>query len=140
MKNKYKNTNVITISADIERQISELGNEDANDFKKDLGINESGLDKLIKVSFDTLNLNTYYTSGAKESKSWIINKNTTAPDAAEIIHSDFKKGFIKAEVISYEDFINFNGENGCRENGKLRIEGKDYVVRDGDILHFRFNI
>ena len=140
VKNKYKNTNVITISADIERQISELDNEDANDFKKDLGINESGLDKLIKVSFDTLNLNTYYTSGAKESKSWIINKNTTAPDAAEIIHSDFKKGFIKAEVISYEDFINFNGENGCRENGKLRIEGKDYVVRDGDILHFRFNI
>ena len=139
VKNKYKNTNVVTISADIERQISELNDEDANEFKKELGINESGLDKLIKASFNTLNLNTYYTSGAKESKSWIINKNTTAPNAAEIIHSDFKKGFIKAEVMSYEDFINFNGENGCKENGKLRIEGKEYIVKDGDILHFRFN-
>ena len=107
--------------------------------KSALNIKESGLDKLIKASFSTLRLNTYFTSGEKESRSWTIEQNTTAPDAAEVIHSDFKKGFIKAEVMSYEDFVKFKGEIGCKENGKYRIEGKDYVVKDGDILHFRFN-
>ena len=137
--NKYDRDNVIEISADIERQITELNDEEAESFKSALNIKESGLDKLIKASFSTLRLNTYFTSGEKESRSWTIEQNTTAPDAAEVIHSDFKKGFIKAEVMSYEDFVKFKGETGCKENGKYRIEGKDYVVKDGDILHFRFN-
>ena len=136
---KYDRDNVIEISADIERQITELNDEEAESFKSALNIKESGLDKLIKASFSTLRLNTYFTSGEKESRSWTIEQNTTAPDAAEVIHSDFKKGFIKAEVMSYEDFVKFKGETGCKENGKYRIEGKDYVVKDGDILHFRFN-
>jgi len=106
---------------------------------KDLSLKESGLDQIIKAGYSILNLSTFFTAGPRETHAWTIEKNTIAPDAAEIIHSDFKKGFIKAEVISYNDYVNFNGENGARDNGKLRVEGKDYKVVDGDVLHFRFN-
>ena len=105
----------------------------------EIGLNETGLDRLIRSSYQSLNLCTYFTAGPQETKAWTVKKNSKAPDAAEVIHTDFKKGFIKAEVMYYKDYIELNGEAGCRDKGKLRIEGKDYLVKDGDILHFRFN-
>jgi len=139
VKDNFKNEIVINISAEIEQQITELKNEEALSFMKDLGLKESGLDQIIKAGYSILNLSTFFTAGPKETHAWTIEKNTIAPNAAEVIHSDFKKGFIKAEVISYNDYVNFKGENGAKDNGKLRIEGKDYKVVDGDVLHFRFN-
>ncbi|MEY2910526.1 MAG: hypothetical protein RIT01_555 [Pseudomonadota bacterium] len=124
IKDKFKNDTVVIVSAEIEQQI---------------GIKESGLDQIIKAGYKILNLSTYFTVGPKETHAWTVEKNCKAPDAAEVIHSDFKKGFIKAEVISYVDYIQYAGEVGARDNGKLKIEGKDYEVADGDILHFRFN-
>ena len=108
-------------------------------FLPEFGLTETGLDRLIKSSYKSLELCTYFTAGPKETKAWTVKENSKAPNAAGVIHSDFEKGFIKAEVISYQDYLDFNGESGCRDNGKLRIEGKDYIVKDGDILHFRFN-
>ena len=105
----------------------------------EIGLTETGLDRLIKSSYKSLELCTYFTAGPQETKAWTVKENSKAPNAAGVIHSDFQKGFIKAEVISYQDYLDFNGESGCRDNGKLRIEGKDYIVKDGDILHFRFN-
>jgi ribosome-binding ATPase YchF (GTP1/OBG family) len=130
---------VVIVSAEIEQQITELQDSDASEFMKEIGIKESGLDQIIKAGYKILNLSTYFTVGPKETHAWTIEKNCKAPDAAEVIHSDFKKGFIKAEVISYVDYIQYAGEVGARDNGKLKIEGKDYEVADGDVLHFRFN-
>ena len=113
---------------------------DKREFLEDLGVEESGLDKMIKTGYQLLNLQTYFTAGVKEVRAWTINKDYSAPQAAGVIHTDFEIGFIKAEVISYNDFITYGGEQQCKENGKLRIEGKDYIVKDGDIMHFRFNV
>ena len=137
---KEKN-NIVLVSAAIESQITEFDNpQDKLEILKDLGINETTLNKVISSGYAILNLFTYFTCGPKETRAWTIKKNTTAPQAAGIIHTDFEKGFIRAETIKYNDFIKFNGESACREAGKLRHEGKDYIVEDGDIMHFLFNV
>jgi GTP-binding protein YchF len=139
VKEHFADEEVVNISAEIEQQITELINTEALEFMKELNIVETGLDRVIKSSYKALNLSTYFTAGPEESRAWTIPTNCKAPDAAEVIHTDFKKGFIKVETIGYEDFIQCNGESGARDKGKLRIEGKDYSVKDGDVLHFRFN-
>ncbi len=139
VKEHFKDDEVVNISAEIEQQITELGDVEALEFLKELNIVETGLDRVIRSSYKALNLSTYFTAGPEETRAWTIPTNCKAPDAAEVIHTDFKKGFIKAETIGYEDFIQCNGEAGARDKGKLRIEGKDYLVKDGDVLHFRFN-
>jgi GTP-binding protein YchF len=135
----FKGEQIVNISAEIEQQITELGDSEASEFMKDLNIQETGLDRVIRSSYKTLDLSTYFTAGPEETRAWTIPTVCKAPDAAEVIHTDFKKGFIKVETIGYEDFIQCNGESGARDKGKLRIEGKDYLVKDGDVLHFRFN-
>lgn len=139
VKEHFKDDEVVNISAEIEQQVTELGDAEALEFMKELNIVETGLDRVIRSSYKALNLSTYFTAGPEETRAWTIPTNCKAPDAAEVIHTDFKKGFIKAETIGYEDFIQCNGEAGARDKGKLRIEGKDYLVKDGDVLHFRFN-
>jgi ribosome-binding ATPase YchF (GTP1/OBG family) len=109
-------------------------------FLRDLGLEESGVAKLIKAAYRLLHLYTYFTAGEKEVRAWTIHKGMTAPQAAGVIHTDFEKGFIKAEVIKYNDFIRLGSESACRDAGKLNIEGKEYVVDDGDVMHFRFNV
>jgi GTP-binding protein YchF len=132
---------VIWISAAIEAEIAQLDTvEDRIAFLQDLGLKESGLHKLIQAAYDILGLQTYFTAGEKEVRAWTIEKGFKAPQAAGVIHSDFEKGFIRAEVISYADFMQYKSEAACREQGRLRVEGKEYVVQDGDIMHFRFNV
>ena len=131
---------VITLCAKIEEELCGLDDEEANEFLNDLGIEESGLTKIIHTSFEKLNLISYFTAGVKEVRAWTIQKGWKAPKAASVIHNDFEKGFIRAEVIAYEDFIKHNGEHGAKEAGKMRLEGKDYIVNDGDVMHFRFNV
>ncbi len=131
---------VIVLCAKIEEELVGLEEDEAQEFLTDLGVQESGLEQIIQKAFDKLGLQSYFTAGKVEVRAWTIRKNTKAPQAAAVIHNDFEKGFIKAEVISYEDFIAFGGETKCKENGKLRLEGKDYVVQDGDVMHFRFNV
>jgi GTP-binding protein YchF len=135
-----ENAPIIIISAKIEEDISGLDKEERQEFLKDLGLNETGLDKIIRTGYKLLNLDTFFTIGPKEAHAWTINKGSLAPQAAGVIHTDFEKGFIRSETISYQDYIQYNGEQGCKEAGKLRLEGKEYVVQDGDILHFRFNV
>jgi len=131
---------LIKICASLEEQLNDLDEEDRKLFLDDYNLKESGLDKLISASYDTLNLLTYFTAGVKEVRAWTVKKGSTAPNAAGVIHTDFEKGFIKAEVMKYDDFVELGSEIKCKENGKLAIEGKDYVVNDGDIMHFRFNV
>lgn len=129
------------ISVKIESEISQIQNEsEKEDFLKMIGLEESGLSKTAKMAFNILNLITYFTIGPKEARAWTIPKNTLAPAAAGVIHSDFEKGFIRAEVISYEDYIKHSGEQGAKDAGRLRVEGKEYIMQDGDIVHFRFNV
>ena len=109
-------------------------------FLSEIGLDEPGVNKLIKKAYHLLNLQTYFTAGVKEVRAWTITTGMKAPQAAAVIHTDFEKGFIRAEVIKYDDFIKFGSESACRENGKLGVEGKEYVVQDGDIMHFRFNV
>ena len=137
--NTYGESNTIIISAEIENQINELKDDEKNSFMELLKIKNTGLNSLIKKGYNLLELETFFTSGPEESRAWTIQKNCIAPDAAGVIHSDFKKGFIRAETISFEDFIKFSGWQECRNKGKMRLEGKDYIVKDGDILNFRFN-
>lgn len=138
---KAENAEVVVISAAIEAQIAELDNEeDRKVFLEEYGLTESGLHKLIRASYHLLDLITYFTAGEKEVRAWTIKKGWKAPQAAGVIHSDFEKGFIKAEVIKLSDYQQYKTEQGCREAGKLAIEGKEYVVQDGDIMHFRFNV
>ena len=139
VKNKFPNEKIVIICADIEDQIMELDPEERETFMKDIGLNKTGLNKLIREGYDLLNLDTYFTSGPEESRAWTVRKNTVAPKAAAVIHSDFEKNFIRAEAVSCEDFIKYGSSEKCRENGKLRIEGKDYIVKDGDVLFFRVN-
>jgi len=136
-----ENAEVLIITAQMESEIAALENyEEKQMFLSELGLDEPGVSKLIKKAYKLLNLQTYFTAGVKEVRAWTIKKGWTAPQAAGVIHSDFEKGFIKAEVISYDDFIKYGSEAACREAGKLRIEGKEYIVQDGDIMHFRFNV
>ncbi len=133
------NADVITLCAKIEEELVGMDDEEAKELLTDLGVEESGLEQIIHKAFDKLGLMSYFTAGKMEVRAWTIRKNTKAPQAAAVIHNDFEKGFIKAEVISYEDFVANSGEAKCKENGKLRLEGKDYIVQDGDVMHFRFN-
>ncbi len=137
---KDNNCEMITLCAKVEEELVGLDEEEASDFLAELGIEESGLDQIIHKGFDKLGLMSYFTAGVKEVRAWTIHKNTTAPKAAAVIHNDFEKGFIRAEVIAYEDFIEFGGESKAKEAGKMRLEGKEYIVNDGDIMHFRFNV
>ena len=117
-----------------------MGMEEKRSFLKELGIDESGLDQLIKVAFHLLGLATFFTAGPIEVKAWTIHQGTKAPKAAGVIHTDFEHGFIRAEVVSYKDFVANNGLNGAKDKGLVRLEGKEYIMRDGDIVHFRFNV
>ena len=135
----FVQSNIILISADIESQIATLTSEEQSDFLSTLGLEESGINKIIKEGYLILNLITYFTSGEMESRAWTIERDTLAPDAAGKIHTDFKNGFIRAETISSDDFITCKGELKARELGKLRSEGKEYIVQDGDVMHFLFN-
>ncbi len=137
---KKVDAEVIVICAKIEEEMVALSDEEANEFLSELGVDESGLDKIIRTSFSKLNLISYFTAGVKEVRAWTIKKGWRAPKSASVIHNDFEKGFIRAEVISYDNFIAFKGENGAKEAGKMRLEGKDYIVQDGDVMHFRFNV
>ena len=130
----------LPICAEVEAELSELSEEEAAEYLADLGLEASGLDTLARAAYKTLGLQSYFTAGEMEVKAWTMPIGATAPQAAGVIHSDFERGFIKAEVISYDDYIALGGEKGAREAGKLRMEGKDYVVRDGDVMHFRFNV
>ncbi|GGE67407.1 hypothetical protein EV200_108142 [Pedobacter psychrotolerans] len=132
---------VLVISAKIESEIAELESyEERQEFLADLGLDESGVNKLIRAAYKLLNLYTYFTAGVQEVRAWTITKGFTAPQAAGVIHTDFEKGFIRAEVIKYNDFVTLGSENACKDAGKLGVEGKTYVVEDGDIMHFRFNV
>lgn len=134
-----QNSGVVIISAQIEEEISQLESDEAQMFLEEMNLSEAGLDRLIRAGYDLLNLETYFTAGPKESRAWTIKRGTRAPVAAGVIHGDFERGFIRAETISYEDYIAFEGESGAKEAGKMRIEGKAYVVEDGDVMHFLFN-
>ena len=134
---KFSNENVIIVCADIEDQIMGLQAKDRKEFMIESGIKNTGLNNLIKTGYNTLGLSTFFTAGPEESRAWTIEKNSKAPDAAEVIHTDFKKKFIRAETVSHDDFIKFRGFNECKNSGKLRLEGKDYTVKDGDVMFFR---
>jgi len=139
VQSKYSGEKILNICADIEDQLSGLDKNEKETFMQEIGLNKTGLNRLIKEGYDLLNLNTFFTSGPEESRAWTIRKNTLAPKAASVIHTDFEKNFIRAEAVSCEDFFKFGSAEKCKENGKLRIEGKDYVVKDGDVLYFRVN-
>ena len=129
---------VIVISAAIEEEVAQLDKEERAEFLETLGLQEAGLDRLIRVGYGLLELITYFTVGPKEARAWTVREGTKAPKAAGTIHTDFEKGFIRAETIAFEEFVKHNGETGCKEAGKMRLEGKEYVVEDGDVMHFRF--
>lgn len=131
---------VVVISAKIEAELSELENDEKLMFLEELGVTEPGLDKLIKKSYFLLGLETYFTAGVQEVRAWTFKRGMKAPQCAGIIHTDFEKGFIRAETMKFNDFAKYNGEQGCKENGKLHLEGKEYIVQDGDIMHFLFNV
>jgi ribosome-binding ATPase len=137
---KQENAEVIVICAAIEAEIAELEDAEKTIFLSELKLDEPGLNRLIHAAYRLLNLETYFTAGEKEVRAWTIPVSATAPQAAGVIHTDFEKGFIRAEVIAYDDFIAYQGEHGAKEAGKWRLEGKDYVMRDGDVVHFRFNV
>jgi GTP-binding protein YchF len=137
--NKYGEENIVVVSAEIENQVNNLNQEERKIYMQESGISNTGLNLLIKKGYKILKLETYFTSGPEESRAWAIEKNCSAVKAAGVIHSDFEKGFIKAETVSYKDFINCNGLSQAKNLGKLRLEGKNYIVKDGDILLFRFN-
>jgi GTP-binding protein YchF len=127
----------VVISARIEEEISALDDEEAEEYLGELGLEEPGLNRLIRAGYDLLGLHTYFTAGPKETRAWTIPRGALAPEAAGVIHTDFEKKFIRAETISYDDYVELGGENGAKDAGRQRIEGKDYVVRDGDVMHFR---
>jgi GTP-binding protein YchF len=131
---------VVPVCASIESEMIELEEEDRAEFLQELGLEEPGLNRVIRAGYTLLDLQTYFTAGVKEVRAWTVRVGATAPQAAGVIHTDFEKGFIRAEVMAYNDFIEFNGEQGAKEAGKLRLEGKDYIVQDGDVMHFRFNV
>ena len=139
IKLKYSSEKIVTICADIEDQIMSLDINERGKFMKEIGLKKTGLNQLIKEGYDLLKLDTFFTSGPEESRAWTVKKNTLAPKAAGVIHTDFEKNFIRAEAVSCEDFLKYGSVEKCKENGKLRIEGKDYIIQDGDVLYFRVN-
>ncbi|BBE32791.1 redox-regulated ATPase YchF [Sphingosinicella microcystinivorans] len=139
-KAKAEGAASVVISAAIEAEISQMDPTDRPDFLADLGLTETGLARVIRAGYDLLHLITFFTVGPKEARAWTVEKGATAPNAAGVIHTDFEKGFIRAETIAYDDFVSLGGEHGAKEAGKLRLEGKEYLVKDGDVLHFRFNV
>ena len=139
IKEAHPNEKIVIICADIEDQIMGLDNNERETFMKEIGLSKTGLNQLIKEGYELLNLDTFFTSGPEESRAWTVKKNTLAPKAASVIHTDFEKNFIRAETVTCEDFIKYGSAEKCKENGKLRIEGKDYIVKDGDVLYFRVN-
>lgn len=131
---------VVAVCASIEEELIELDADEAKEFLDELGLDEPGLNRVIRAGYSLLGLQTYFTAGVKEVRAWTVAIGATAPKAAAVIHTDFEKGFIRAETIAYQDFVDNNGEQGAKEAGKLRVEGKDYIVKDGDVMHFRFNV
>ena len=137
---KKEGAPVVAICAKLEAEIADLSGEEKAVFLADTGLTEPGLNRLVRATFDLLGLQTYFTAGPKEVRAWTVRKGATAPQAAGVIHTDFEKGFIRAEVIAYDDYVGLGGEAKAKEAGKMRLEGKDYVVKDGDVMHFRFNV
>jgi GTP-binding protein YchF len=137
---KAENSVVVAICNKLEAEIAELGAEDKLAFLQDLGMTEPGLDRVIRAGYELLGLQTYFTAGVQEVRAWTVKIGATAPKAAAVIHTDFEKGFIRAEVMAYADFVQYKGEQGAKDAGKWRLEGKDYIVQDGDVMHFRFNV
>jgi GTP-binding protein YchF len=131
---------VVPVCAATEEELAQLDDADRDEFLRDMGLEEPGLDRVIRAAYKLLGLQTYFTAGEKEVRAWTVKRGATAPQAAGVIHTDFERGFIRAETVAYDDYINYRGEVGAREQGKLRLEGKDYIVREGDVLHFRFNV
>lgn len=137
---KKENAIVVPVCAEIESELSELDDEDKDEFLAEMNLEEPGLNRVIRSGYELLSLHTYFTAGPQEVRAWTIPLNSSAPQAAGKIHTDFEKGFIRAEVISFQDYIKYNGESGAKEAGKWRLEGKEYIVKDGDVIHFRFNV
>jgi len=137
---EQESAQVVAICAKLESEIAELDDAEKNEFLADLGMEEPGLDRVIRAGYALLGLQTYFTAGVKEVRAWTVKVGATAPEAAAVIHTDFQKGFIRAEIVGYEDFVNNGGESGAKEAGRWRLEGKEYVVQDGDVIHFRFNV
>jgi len=137
---KKENAPVVSICAKIEAEISDLEDEEKLLFLSELGLDEPGLNRVIRAAYALLGLETYFTAGVKEVRAWTVRKGSTAPQAAGVIHTDFERGFIRAEVIGYNDYVQYKGEQGAKEAGKMRLEGKEYIVQDGDVMHFRFNV
>src|SRR6185295_8925267 len=135
-----QNAPVVAICAKTEAELADMDDADRLLFLHEMGQDEPGLNRLIRAAFSLLGLETYFTAGVKEVRAWTIHIGSTAPQAAGVIHTDFEKGFIRAEVISYDDYIKYNGEPGAKEAGKWRLEGKEYIVKDGDVIYFRFNV
>ncbi|HEY5757807.1 MAG TPA: redox-regulated ATPase YchF [Steroidobacter sp.] len=135
-----ENSEVVAVCAAIEAEIAQLEEADRADFLKDIGLEEPGLNRVIRAGYKLLGLQTYFTAGPKEARAWTVRVGATAPQAAGVIHTDFEKGFIRAEVIAFDDYVSLKGEQGAKENGKLRLEGKEYIVHEGDVMHFRFNV
>ncbi len=135
-----EHSQVVAVCAAMEAEIAQLDDADKTEFLKDMGLAEPGLNRVIRAAYKLLGLETYFTAGPKEVRAWTIHQGFTAPQAAGVIHTDFEKGFIRAEVVAYEDYVKYKGEAGAREAGKWRLEGKDYKVREGDVMHFRFNV
>jgi len=131
---------VVAICASTEAQIADMDDADRQVFLEDMGMTEAGLDRVIRAGFKLLGLQTYFTAGPKEVRAWTVRVGATAPEAAGVIHTDFERGFIRAEVIAFDEYIKAKGEQGAKDAGKMRLEGKEYVVRDGDVMHFRFNV
>ena len=135
-----ENAPVVAVCAALESEIAELADDEKAEFLAEMGLEEPGLNRLIRAGYDLLGLQTYFTAGVKEVRAWTIHKGDTAPQAAGVIHTDFERGFIRAQVIAYDDFIALGGEAKAKEAGKMRAEGKEYVVQDGDVIHFLFNV
>jgi GTP-binding protein YchF len=131
---------VVPVCAEIEAEIAELDDDEKADFLQEMGLEEPGLNRVIRAAYELLGLQTYFTAGVKEVRAWTVKKGATAPQAAGVIHTDFEKGFIRAEVTAYNDFIEYKGDSGAKAAGKQRLEGKEYIVQDGDVMHFRFNV
>jgi len=131
---------IVAVCASMEAEIIQLEEDERTEFLEEMGLTEPGLNRVIRAGYDLLNLQTYFTAGVKEVRAWTVRKGATAPQAAGVIHTDFEKGFIRAEITAYEDFVQYNGEQGAKEAGKLGVQGKDYIMQDGDVTHFRFNV
>jgi hypothetical protein len=131
---------VVAVCAKVEAEIADMSDEDKEVFLTDMGMDEPGLNRVIRAAYALLGLQTYFTAGPKEVRAWTVVRGATAPQAAGVIHTDFEKGFIRAETIAFDDYVRYKGEAGAKEAGRMRLEGKDYVVHDGDVMHFRFNV